>query len=147
MAVADPHRAAVRDAVARALAEDLVPLGDLTSALLPVDARAVADVVARVEGVVAGTACVEETFAQLDAAVEVAWSVVDGDRIGAGQVLGTVTGPMAPVLSGERTALNFLCHLSGVASATRRFVDAAAAGGPARCGDPRKSLPGLRTLE
>ncbi|MGE3621857.1 MAG: carboxylating nicotinate-nucleotide diphosphorylase, partial [Acidimicrobiia bacterium] len=57
------------------------------------------------------------------------------------------TGPMAPVLSGERTALNFLCHLSGVASATRRFVDAAAAGGPARIWDTRKTLPGLRTLE
>jgi nicotinate-nucleotide pyrophosphorylase (carboxylating) len=147
MAVPDPHRAAVRDAVARALAEDLTPLGDLTSALLPEGASCVADLVPRADGVLAGTACATEAFAQLDEAVEVSWAAADGDRVAAGAVIGTVAGPMASVLTGERTALNFLCHLSGIATVTRRFADAAAAGGPARVWDTRKTLPGLRTLQ
>ena len=146
MAVADPYALAVREAVTRALAEDLAPLGDLTSALLPADAAATASFVTRRAGVLAGTACATESFAQLDAAVVVAWSAADGDRLEAGQVLGTVSGPLAPILTGERTALNFLCHLSGIATLTRRFVDEAASSG-ARIWDTRKTTPGLRTLE
>src|SRR3546814_478970 len=147
MAVADPHAGAVREAVARALAEDLTPLGDITSALLPVGATAVAHFVPRAEGVLAGVACAGETFAQLDPAVELTWAAADGDRIAAGQVIGTVSGSMASILTGERTALNFLCHLSGIASFTRRFADAASAGGTARIWDTRKTTPGLRTLQ
>jgi nicotinate-nucleotide pyrophosphorylase (carboxylating) len=147
MSVADPHPVAVRDAVARALAEDLEPLGDLTSALLPEGAAATASFVPRQAGVVAGTACATETFAQLDPAIAVEWSVGDGDTIAPGQVIGTVTGPLAGILTGERTALNFLCHLSGIATLTRRFADAAATGGAARIWDTRKTTPGLRTLE
>jgi nicotinate-nucleotide pyrophosphorylase (carboxylating) len=147
MPLADPPAAAVRAAVTLALAEDLTPLGDLTSALLPADRPAVADLVPRADGVLAGTACVVETFAQLDASVEVSWAAVDGDAVTAGDVIGTVTGPMAPVLTGERTALNFLCHLSGIATITRRFADAAASGGRARIWDTRKTTPGLRTLQ
>ena len=147
MALADPYRSAVREAVARALAEDLAPLGDITSALLPADATATADFVPRTAGVLAGTACATETFAQLDSTVEVLWHVADGDAVTPGQVIGTVAGPMASILTGERTALNLLCHLSGVASLTRRFVDAAAEGGAARVWDTRKTTPGLRTLE
>jgi nicotinate-nucleotide pyrophosphorylase (carboxylating) len=147
MAVPDPYAHAVRDAVARALAEDLAPLGDLTSALLPPGVAGTASFVARAEGTVAGTACATEAFAQLDPAIELRWSVADGDRIAAGQVLGEVRGPLAPILTAERTALNFLCHLSGVATLTRRFADAAARGGTARVWDTRKTTPGLRTLE
>jgi nicotinate-nucleotide pyrophosphorylase (carboxylating) len=147
MAVADPHPGAVREAVARALAEDLTPLGDLTSALLPAGATATARFVPRADGVVAGTACATEAFAQLDPAVEVTWSVVDGDAAAAGATIGTVEGPLAAILTGERTALNFLGHLSGIATLTRRFVDAAAQGGPATVWDTRKTTPGLRTLE
>ncbi len=147
MGVVDPHRAAVVEAVARALTEDLSPLGDVTAALLPADATTTARFVPRQDGVLAGTACATEAFAQLDPAVDVAWAAADGDRITAGQVLGTVTGPMAAVLTGERTALNFLCHLSGIATLTRRFADAAAEGGPARIWDTRKTTPGLRTLQ
>jgi nicotinate-nucleotide pyrophosphorylase (carboxylating) len=147
VSVVDPHLPAVRDAVARALAEDLAPLGDLTSALLPAGAAATASFVTRRPGVLAGTACATEAFAQLDGAVVVTWSAGDGDRIAAGQVLGTVSGPLAPILTAERTALNFLCHLSGIATLTRRFADAAARGGPARIWDTRKTTPGLRTLE
>jgi nicotinate-nucleotide pyrophosphorylase (carboxylating) len=147
MSVAEPHLSAVRSAVATALAEDLVPLGDLTSALLPAGATAAGDFVSRGDGVVAGTACATETFAQLDDGVDLSWAVRDGDVVAAGQVIGTVSGPMASVLTGERTALNFLCHLSGIATLTRRFVEAAASGGAARVWDTRKTTPGLRTLE
>lgn len=147
MAVADPYLHAVRDAVARALAEDLAPLGDITSALLPADATAVADFVPRRDGVLAGTACAREAFAQLDPSVELHWGAGDGDAVAAGSVIGTVSGPMASILTGERTALNFLCHLSGIATLTKRFADAAASGGAARIWDTRKTTPGLRTLE
>ena len=147
MAVAHPPLHAVRAAVALALAEDLTPLGDLTSALLPEGIAAVADFIPRQAGVLAGTLCATETFAQLDSSVEVAWSASDGDAVSAGEVIGTVAGPMASILTGERTALNFLCHLSGVASFTRRFADAAALGGTARIWDTRKTTPGLRTLQ
>ena len=147
MAVADPHLTAVRDAVTRALAEDLTPLGDLTSALLPDGTTCVADFVPRTDGVLAGTACATEAFAQLDRGVEVQWTSADGDAVAAGSVVGTVSGPMASVLTGERTALNFLCHLSGIATITRRFAEAAASGGSARIWDTRKTTPGLRTLQ
>jgi nicotinate-nucleotide pyrophosphorylase (carboxylating) len=135
----------VRAVVASALAEDIGPLGDLTAAMVPADARAAVDVVARAEGVLAGTACATEVFAQLDAAVEVQWLLDDGDVLGPGTKVGEVSGPLRSVLTGERSALNFLCHLSGVASLTRRFVDAA--GPTARIWDTRKTLPGLRAVE
>ena len=147
MALADPSLAAVRVAVALALAEDLAPLGDITSALLPVDATTVADFVPRSHGVLAGTLCATETFAQLDPTLEVSWAAVDGDAVTAGQVIGTVSGSMASILTAERTALNFLCHLSGIATITKRFADAAAEGGSARIWDTRKTTPGLRALE
>lgn len=137
----------VRAVVARALAEDLTPLGDLTSALLPVGVTATAVFATRADGVLAGTDGATEAFAQVDPAVRVVWTAGDGDRITAGEVVGTVEGPLAPILTAERTALNLLCHLSGVATLTRRFVDAAAGGGPARVWDTRKTLPGLRSLE
>ena len=140
---------AVTDAVARALAEDLLPLGDLTAALIPAGATGSAVVTAREAGVLAGRACAVETFAQLDAAVDVLWLIPDGERIEPGTVLARIAGPLAPVLTGERTALNFLRHLSGVASLTRRFVDLAhqASEGRTRILDTRKTTPGLRALE
>jgi nicotinate-nucleotide pyrophosphorylase (carboxylating) len=134
--------------VARAFAEDLGPLGDLTAALVPPDAKVTAVLRSRAEGVLAGSACVDAAFAQLDPSVSVAWHLGDGDRLRPDDVIATVTGPLSSVLTTERTALNFLCHLSGVASLTRRFVDAAAAGNPAcRVWDTRKTTPGLRALE
>ena len=147
MAVADPHPQAVREAVRLAIAEDLTPLGDLTSALLPADRTCAADFMPRADGVLAGTACATEAFAQLDPAVAVSWAAADGDAVTAGSPVGTVSGPMASVLTGERTALNFLCHLSGIATITRRFAEAAASGGSARIWDTRKTTPGLRTLQ
>jgi nicotinate-nucleotide pyrophosphorylase (carboxylating) len=146
-AVHHPPIIEVRRAVAVALAEDLVPLGDLSAALLPAGATATAIFVPRDDGVLAGTACAIETFAELDRSVSVDWEADDGDRVTAGTTIGTVSGPLASILTGERTALNFLNHLSGVATLTRRFVDAAAAGGAARVWDTRKTTPGLRSLE
>lgn len=144
----DPPRPIVADAVGRALAEDLTPLGDITSALLPPGQAAVATFAAREAGVLAGTACATESFRQVDDAVAVRWLVGDGTRVEPGQALGEVTGPLASVLTAERTALNFLGHLSGIATLTARFADAlAAAGSTTRVWDTRKTTPGLRSLE
>src|SRR5438105_7189940 len=140
-----PPMPAVREAVARALAEDLLPMGDITGALIPVDVLVRGELVAREEGILAGRLCAAETFAQVDPAVVVTWSLDDGEELDPGAHIATVEGSLPSVLSGERTALNFLCHLSGVASLTRRFVRAAA--GHARIRDTRKTTPGLRALE
>ena len=141
----DPPVTAVRDAVARALREDLEPLGDVTSALLPSDLVGSARVVARDEGVLAGTACASETFAQVDERITVEWAESDGATVNPDQVLAVVTGPFACILTAERTALNFLGHLSGIATLTRRYVRSAHGG--ARIWDTRKTTPGLRALE
>jgi nicotinate-nucleotide pyrophosphorylase (carboxylating) len=145
---AHPPLNAVREAVARALAEDLTPIGDLTSALLPPDLEAVARFVPRAGGVLAGRLCADEALRQVDDTLAVTWSADDGDRVEAGVAVGQVAGRLAAILTAERTALNFLGHLSGVASLTARFVDAVAdAGGDLRVWDTRKTTPGLRTLE
>ncbi len=141
----DPPRDVVRDVVARAIAEDLGPLGDITAALVAEDVRALADVVVRADGVLAGTVCATEVFAQVDPTVDVEWRQHDGAHVAAGAVVGVVAGSFRSVVTSERTALNFLCHLSGVATTTSRFV--AAAGERARILDTRKTLPGLRALE
>jgi nicotinate-nucleotide pyrophosphorylase (carboxylating) len=126
----DPPPHAVADAVSRALAEDLGPLGDLTAALVPPDAKVAAALRARASGVLAGTACVQETFRQVDATIIVTWSLSDGERLEPETAVATVQGPLGSVLTAKRTALNFLCHLSGVATLTRSFVDAAASAHP-----------------
>jgi nicotinate-nucleotide pyrophosphorylase (carboxylating) len=143
----EPPLAIVREAVGRALDEDLTPLGDLTSMLLPVDLQATAAFVVRGDGVLAGSACVTETFRQIDPAVALVWTAADGDRVGPGMTVATASGAMASILTAERTALNFLSHLSGVATLTRRYADAATEGGSARIWDTRKTTPGLRSLE
>lgn len=143
-----PPAEAVRRAVAAALDEDLGPLGDLTAALVPATARARGALVARAPGVLAGRACAEEAFAAVDGAIGSRWHLEDGDDVGPGTVIAEVEGPLRSVLTAERTALNFLCHLSGVATVTRSFVAAARAGDPhARVIDTRKTTPGLRALE
>lgn len=142
-----PHQA-VREAVARALAEDLQALGDLTAALVPEEVAASLAVVARRPGVVAGQRCAVEAFRQVDPAVEVHWRLPDGSAVVGGDVVALVGGPLRSVLTAERTALNFLCHLSGVATMTRRFVEAVTAANPATSVlDTRKTTPGLRALE
>lgn len=142
-----PPRPTVVEAVTRAIAEDLEPLGDVTSALLPSDLRATARFVVRTDGVIAGRDCVTETYAQVDPSVVVEWAVTDGDAVSAGTVLATVSGALPSILAGERTALNFLGHLSGIATTTAAFVAAARDGGDAHVWDTRKTTPGLRALE
>jgi nicotinate-nucleotide pyrophosphorylase (carboxylating) len=145
---AHPPVTAVREAVTRALVEDLMPIGDLTSALLPPGLEATARFVPRADGVLAGRLCAEETIRQVDPALDLRWDADDGDRIDARKEVGRVSGRLAPILTAERTALNFLGHLSGIATLTARFVDAAAgAGGQLRVWDTRKTTPGLRALE
>jgi nicotinate-nucleotide pyrophosphorylase (carboxylating) len=141
----DPPITAVRDVVGRALAEDLGVLGDLTAGLVAADARATADLVAREQGVVAGRLCVLETFSALDPAVTVEWKSPDGLEVQPGEVIAVIDGRLASILTGERTALNLLGRLSGVATLTRRYVHAAQ--GVARIRDTRKTTPGLRALE
>ncbi len=138
----------VADAVARALAEDLLADGDITTALVPEGATAHVALRARQAGVLAGRACVTETFRQLDPALSLIWYLGDGSVLVPGQTIMEVTGPLRPILTAERTALNFLGRLSGVATLTARYVAAAHARNPAvEVLDTRKTTPGLRALE
>jgi nicotinate-nucleotide pyrophosphorylase (carboxylating) len=146
MSDADPAVSPLREVVAAALDEDLGVLGDLTSqALIAEHARGSGRVVARQEGVLAGTPAAAEVYRQLDGDVTVTWRIQDGEALTPGSEVGRVSGRMRSVLGGERTALNLLCHLSGVATLTRKFVQAA--GERVRVLDTRKTLPGLRALE
>jgi nicotinate-nucleotide pyrophosphorylase (carboxylating) len=133
------------EVVAAALAEDLGPLGDITATLLPSKATAEAFIVPRGNGVLAGCTAAREAFRQVGD-TSVTWSAWDGDAVVGGTSVAMVTGRLASILTAERTALNFLCHLSGIATLTRRYVDAVAGTG-ARIRDTRKTTPGLRTLE
>jgi nicotinate-nucleotide pyrophosphorylase (carboxylating) len=144
----DPPLTAVRHIVAEALAEDLTPLGDITASLLPEKRIERAFLVARKRGVVAGTACAAEAFAQVDAGISVDWRLRDGDAVAAMGTIAELEGPLRSIVTAERTALNFLSHLSGVATETRRYVAVAAAANPStRIADTRKTTPGLRSLE
>ena len=136
------------DVVRRALAEDLAYGPDVTTtATIPSGARSQARIVSRQAGVVAGLYVAEATFADLSRGeLCCVTHRRDGDRIGAGEVLMSVTGPTRALLSAERTALNFLTLLSGVATLTRSFVDAVEHTG-ARVRDSRKTVPGLRSLQ
>ena len=137
----------VRDLVERALAEDLAGGVDVTSAAtVPADQTATGDLVARSDGVVAGLPVARIVFATVDPAIRWEPGKQDGDRVTKGDVLATVTGPTRSLLTAERTALNLLCHLSGVATATARWVEAVRGTG-ARIRDTRKTTPGLRALE
>ena len=131
--------------VAAALREDLGS-GDVTAGLVPAAQRVRGSVVVRELAVLCGRAWVAETFRQLDSSVQLTWHAADGDRVAAQQVIFAIAGPARAVLSGERTALNFLQLLSGTATATRRFVDAVA-GTSCRILDTRKTVPGLRTAQ
>ncbi|MET0925306.1 MAG: carboxylating nicotinate-nucleotide diphosphorylase [Xanthobacteraceae bacterium] len=133
-------------AVTRALAEDLGRAGDVTStATIPEDARARAVVVAREAGVIAGLPLVAATLRKLAPDVEIAATHRDGARVAAKSALMTVAGPARAILAAERTALNFLGHLSGIASATHEFVRRIA-GTRTRFCCTRKTTPGLRAL-
>lgn len=132
----------IRSDAARALAED-IGSGDVTAGLVPKDRTAHARVVIRETAVLCGNAWFDEVFRQVDPGTRVNWHAKDGDRVSPNQVLCEIDGPARSLLTGERTALNFLQTLSGVATRTRTFVDAVA-GTKATIFDTRKTLPGLR---
>lgn len=135
------------EAVRAALREDLGRAGDITTAAtIPPDAKASARLVARQGGVIAGMPVVEEAMRQVDKSILVDAAVQDGETVDAGAVLAEIKGPAAGILTAERTALNFLGHLSGISTATRQLVEAVR-GTHARIVDTRKTTPGLRALE
>ena len=131
--------------VATALRED-VGSGDVTAELVPATQKARGRVITREDAVLCGRPWVEETFRQLDPEVRLSWHAADGDRITADSVIFEIAGPARAVLTGERTALNFMQLLSATATAARGFVDAVAGTGCVIL-DTRKTLPGLRTAQ
>ncbi len=133
--------------VTRTLAEDLGEGGDVTSAAtIPEDARFTAEMNCREPIVVAGSAIAEAFFRRLDPDIEIETLVADGDEVEAGTVLMRLSGKARAMLTAERSALNTLQHLSGIATMTRRYVDAIAGTG-ATLLDTRKTIPGLRLLD
>ena len=131
--------------VSRALAED-VGSGDLTAALIPPDRVSRAAVITREPAIVCGIPYVEASFGQIDARVRLKWQIAEGDSVAANQLLFTVEGPARALLTGERTALNFLQLLCGTATAAHSYA-ALLEGTNCRLLDTRKTLPGLRSAQ
>jgi nicotinate-nucleotide pyrophosphorylase (carboxylating) len=138
-----PHN--IGDTVRRALEED-VGCGDLTANLIPADAKGRAQLITREDAVLCGTPWFDEVFRQLDKRVRVEWLAKDGDAIRTNQVLCSLEGPARALLTGERSALNFLQTLSGTATTVQRYA-VAIAGTRTKILDTRKTLPGLRSAQ
>lgn len=136
---------AVRDDVLRALQED-VGSGDITARLIDADQQAEATVISREHAVLCGRPWFEQAFQLLGGAVRIDWRVQDGDTVEANQILCVVYGPARVLLTGERSALNFLQTLSGTATVARRYVEALGDSGVELL-DTRKTLPGLRLAQ
>ena len=129
-----------------ALQED-VGAGDWTTRwVVPARTRATARVVAKADGVIAGLSVASSVFLRIDPRVEISTALTDGSAVREGDVVLTIKGPARTILSGERTALNFLQRLSGIATATRKYADAIE-GTDAKILDTRKTTPGWRSLE
>jgi nicotinate-nucleotide pyrophosphorylase (carboxylating) len=142
-----PAQADIDRLVLAALAEDIGD-GDITTlSTMPEDMRCAGRFIAKEAGVVAGIQLVWRAFALLDPRVEVLVLIGDGLCVERGQVIAQVAGPGRALLSGERVALNFLQRMSGIATATRRYVDAVAGHRRATILDTRKTVPGLRLLD
>lgn len=131
--------------VVAALAED-VGAGDLTAQLVPADRVTRATIVSRENAVLCGSAWFARCFSKLDPTITMSWKAADGDRVAPNQVVCELEGPARALLTGERTALNFLQLLSGVATKTRQYADIVA-GTRAQIVDTRKTLPGLRLAQ
>jgi nicotinate-nucleotide pyrophosphorylase (carboxylating) len=136
---------AIERNVSAALEED-VSTGDLTAGLIAAAEIATARIITRADITVCGTAWADACFRRLDASMKIEWSCADGTPLEAGQTLCTLSGSARALLTGERTALNFLQLLSGIATTTRRYVDAVE-GTRAKILDTRKTLPGLRVAQ
>jgi nicotinate-nucleotide pyrophosphorylase (carboxylating) len=140
-----PRPSDLAQQVSTALKED-VGDGDITAQLVPPAQTVHGKVVTRETAILAGTPWVTETFRQLDPTIRLTWHATDGTPLSANQTLFEIDGPARPVLTGERTALNFLQLLSATATAARKFADAIA-GTDCAILDTRKTLPGLRTAQ
>jgi nicotinate-nucleotide pyrophosphorylase (carboxylating) len=127
----------------RAALDEDIGSGDITAALIPLEQTATATVICRESAVVCGQAWFNAVFAELDSRIAVTWLVRDGDRVRDKQTLCTLSGPARPLLSGERTALNFLQTLSATATLAHRYAETVA-DLPVRILDTRKTIPGLR---
>ena len=138
---------ALRSAVAAALEEDRARQDVTTLAVVPPGQRGSAVLRAREAGVLCGLEAARQAFAQLSGELSFVALCDEGSSVRAGDALAEISGPLAPLLQAERVALNFVQRLSGIATLTRRLVERAAAGGPARVVDTRKTTPGLRALE
>lgn len=133
--------------VRAALLEDLGRAGDITTdSIIAPDAQATVQLVSREPGMIAGLPLAELAWRQIDPAITVTVHLPDGSRVEPGSVIATASGPARGLLTGERVALNFLGHLSGVATGTATIADAIAHTG-ARVTDTRKTIPGLRALQ
>jgi nicotinate-nucleotide pyrophosphorylase (carboxylating) len=142
-----PHRLLIEPIVRHALEEDLGRAGDITSELtIPKDACNKATLVARTAGTIAGIVTADCTFRLVDPELKFEVRIPDGSSVQSNTILATIEGPSRALLTGERVALNFLGHLSGIATATRALVDAVV-GTKARIVCTRKTTPGLRVLE
>jgi nicotinate-nucleotide pyrophosphorylase (carboxylating) len=139
---------AIIDCIQRALQED-IGAGDVTTdSIIPAESTMNGQIIAKQSGVIAGLDVAQQVFALLDKRVDFNPRVAEGARVENRQVLATISGPARALLTGERTALNFLGRMSGIATLTRQFVDAVAvAGTSARILDTRKTAPGLRALD
>jgi nicotinate-nucleotide pyrophosphorylase (carboxylating) len=131
--------------VAAALSEDLGG-GDVTAALVPAQQQVRAQIVARETAILCGTDWATETFRQLDPGITLEWQAADGEPIAADQIILRISGAARPILTGERTALNFLQTLSATATAAHRYVEAVAGTG-CRILDTRKTIPGMRLAQ
>ena len=142
-----PHPIVFEPLVRNALEEDLGRAGDVsTDLLVTADHPSEARLVAREDGTMSGLICAASAFRMMDATVRIECGIPDGETVQAGRIIATIRGPARALLGAERVALNFLGHLSGVATATRALVDAVA-GTKARIACTRKTTPGLRSLE
>ena len=147
MTVPSLPRLMIEDQVRAALLEDLGRAGDITTdAIIPPTEMAKTALVARKPGVIAGLDVALLAFTLIDPAIKAQIEKPDGSRLATGDTIATIAGPVHGILTAERVALNFLCHLSGIASATRGVVDAVA-GTKARIICTRKTIPGLRNLQ
>ncbi|MBZ9793804.1 carboxylating nicotinate-nucleotide diphosphorylase [Rhizobium sp. 3T7] len=147
MSLAPLPRLVIEPLVRAALVEDLGLAGDITSAaVIPADHRSSLIMVARQPGVIAGLDAAELAFQLVEAAITMTRHMEDGSRVEPGDTIATITGPSRGLLTGERTALNFLGHLSGIATVTASLVEAVS-GTKASIACTRKTTPGLRALE
>lgn len=145
MPVQIPAKKDMEDIVAFALAED-IGTGDITALLIPEGTSACATIISREQAVLCGQPWFNEVFRQLDQAVQVTWDAEEGAEIIADQVVCRLQGPARSLLTGERTALNFLQTLSGTATIARQYASLVA-GTAIRVLDTRKTIPGLRTAQ